>query len=56
MINYALNVKKLGKIEEQLPHKSVGWLSINSQPTNDQQVANWQMSKGHSTTCGCTAI
>ena len=28
-----------GKIKEQLPEKSVGWLSTNSQPTNDQQLA-----------------
>ena len=27
------------KIKEQLPKKSVGLLSTNSQPTNDQQLA-----------------
>ena len=28
----------IGKIEEQLPCKSVGRLSVNSPPRNDQQL------------------
>ena len=43
------------KIKEQLPKKSVGWLLINGQPTNDQQLATkWWTVGRESVNCWST--
>ena len=45
-----------GKIKEQFPKKSVGWLSTNSQLTNNQQVATKWWTVGRESVNCCSTV